>query len=353
MGKSYYDYNTNSWTTTKIEKERKREEKKRKNKRNKNDNNMGGGFLVMLTLMFVVIGAVLLTFTEKGQTILSMFSKQDTGIKYEDWEYSTNEDTITNGFDMGNAQQELADTKGYKVPMAEDNTKQSVSISNTINSNGFDLENTIQTHNVGNETNNSIVSIGGNANSQPSTQIIGNNNTITQTVVNNPTPIVTQEPIVTNTTPIPTETKPKYEYNEQLKAKAPNQVSMFESTINNMLIEINKVREEAGVSTVSLDQTLCEMSAYRSLDMIERNYYSHNYEDISQLKVVMSAWGRTNRHYENLAKVKSDDVVEACIKGWKNSSGHYSAMTNSDMTVVGIGIARYGEYYYVTTIYSN
>ena len=354
MSNQFNDWQNQRWENNrKVYNEKiknsKKPPKKNKKRRRDEDNQMGPGFLVLLVIMIAVIGIVGVTFTEKGQAFLKTMNKPPSYVKYEDWDYSHNDSDFANGFDMTAAQEEIEDNTTNKKP--SNNKPNQSKINNEFN-------NVIETPKANGPQDNSLVSIGND-----------NNSTISGTTTNNK-PIYTQVPNTnTNTTTNNTQTQTQitqpptntsgscetieYVYNENIKAQVGTQRTLFDSTINEILVEINKVREEAGVNPVTLDNTLCDMCAYRSLDMVDRNYYSHDYENISQLRLVMKTWGRNNRHYENLAKVKSSDVAGACIKGWKGSDGHYKAMTNAEVTIVGIGVAKMGDYYYITTIYSN
>ena len=390
-----YNYNKNSFSDN-------NKKNNNKKKRRKEDNNGGGfGFALLFFLIIIVIGAVFFTCTEKGQTIfgtikqkIPMLNKEDS-LYEENWDYGKNgsEEAFSN-FNMNDAQNELASQDGYVIPTVNPN-KNPIKIPNAkdgelitiVEMPEYDDDNRdiptvtkkptqiitptptptakpTKKPNKQNSSGGQASIIGQNENGQD-TMTTYNGNELPYYHGDNQkpenTPIPTQKPIVQEQLVTQTQTQQPtqvpqsgttYEYDNDLKNQSPTQYYLFENTINDILIEINNTRKEAGANEVSLDMTLCEMCAYRSLDMVKRGYYSHYYEDISQLKVVMYAWGRTGMHLENLAKVKTDNVPAAVIKGWKQSSGHYDAMTNVDVTKVGIAVVKSGEYYYVTTIYS-
>lgn len=370
MAKSYYDWDNKGWENG----DQINIKKKKKKKKQKEAIGIGGFLLVLLIL--VIASTMFLKFTEKGKNLVAKFTKEKTTDLYEDWDYgNSNEEEAISHFDMDAAQSELASQDGYVVPTA------------TLGNKDIKLPDAEGVYNDG-----SVIIIREKADSKTSTTTNTNTQTttrentqqvpqhVTQQTTQQTTPIITkalvvtpivqqptQAPIVQQETPVnnepqntqvpierPTQTtSPTYEYDESIKSQTANQVSSYSTMANDMLTQINQVRVDAGSVEVSLDETLSEMCAYRSLDMVNRDYYSHYYNEISQLKVVINVWSRNGRHYENLAKIKSDKPVEASISGWKNSSGHYSAMINNEMTKVGIGIAEKDGYYYITTIYSN
>jgi uncharacterized protein YkwD len=124
-----------------------------------------------------------------------------------------------------------------------------------------------------------------------------------------------------------------------------------------LLNEINNVRKNNNLTPLTIDTTLNKMAGYRAYDMGENSYFSHSYDGVSQLRVVMYAYNRlTIRHYENLGKganVDQNELATKIVKGWCESSSHYGVMINENLSIIGIAVHKdYKGTWYVATIYS-
>ena len=191
----------------------------------------------------------------------------------------------------------------------------------------------------------------GSGSGQTQTQSGGTGNTESQPSAQQ---TETPQPAVTETPAETAAPDPADSYDADLKAQAADAAGRNSAVVQDILSGINRARDDAGQAEVSQDGTLSEMCAYRSLDMIKRNYYSHEADGVSQLRVVIRAWGRTGNHYENLAKVVSDDPGGAAVRGWTGSAGHYAAMTSPDVNSVGICALQSDDgTWYITTIYAQ
>lgn len=362
MSKQYYDYNNKSWQEKGI---KKSNDKYSKRKKKNNDNS---SLWVLVLIAIIVCVCVFLFCTKSGQNIVSKFVPQkENTIQINEWEYANDNEISYSGFDMNSAQDQLRQEEGFVEPMVTPNT----------NNNTVSLPDSTGKLNNGNTT---IVISGNKITTITSTvepTFIPNPNcnapscSVPTTTPNPPTieppqnNIIISPPTTQVSTPIPTiqptpQPQPtpvpqqeSYEYDKDLKSQAINEVYNYQDLTNSMLSGINKVRKAANVNEVQLDQTLSEMATYRSLDMVKRNYYSHYYNEISQLRVVMYAWNQSGKHYENLAQTTSNNPIEKTIEQWQLSESHNAAMTSSEMTRIGIGITKVNNTYYFTTIYSK
>ena len=111
-----------------------------------------------------------------------------------------------------------------------------------------------------------------------------------------------------------------------------------------ILSEINAVREENGLAPYTLNNSFCESAQVRAKEQ-EQNY-SHTRPDGSEWYTVSPYVNR-----ENIAHIESYSQEEYLIEAWMLSKSHKENVLSTDSTQIGIGIFETnnnGECYIVT-----
>ena len=141
----------------------------------------------------------------------------------------------------------------------------------------------------------------------------------------------------------------------EMVSQAKTLVAQNKSDYNIVLNLTNSYRSEVGVSNLVLDEDLSVAATIRAIEMAENNYYSHTRPNGSTCFTVLSEYGIV--YYsaaENIAK--GTDwyfTAEEVSNSWKNSSGHYSNMINSEYNKIGIGKYTYNGYTYWVQLFTN
>ena len=100
---------------------------------------------------------------------------------------------------------------------------------------------------------------------------------------------------------------------------------------------INKERVKAGLSELTIDDTMMEMAAVRAQEIAIK--YEHVRPDGSDWSTVFQEFGyKHGRIVENI--YVSPDTASSAVNGWMGSPGHKANILNGDITHIGVG------YYY-------
>lgn len=339
--------------------------------------------LFVVLFPFIVGGIVYIFLFPKGQDFrhkylpfLNVFDKKTTigADDEEDWDNSKSE--YSTGVDLNKAQQELIDSGEFVYPTDTPDTTNANTSDYVIvaNENGVVVAVPVTQSPTANQTTTTQTT----PTVKPTQQV---RPTKEPTPVVQPTTQVTQAPAVV--TPIEnrdysnngnnggnssgnttannsgTSTPPQvtYSFDSGLKDAAITNINNneYSDVKNNILTLINQERAAIGVNAVSIDNTLSQMAAYRSLDMQNNNYFSHTYNGVEQINVVVAAFQPGTYCYEILAKAKTNnDLATYTVDGWHNSDGHYRAMTDAAAQKVGIAIVKDSSgYYYVSAVFSK
>ena len=115
---------------------------------------------------------------------------------------------------------------------------------------------------------------------------------------------------------------------------------------------MNAKRTEAGLETLTLDNTLVQVARYKSNNMIQNNFFNHTNPDGTKwtnwLQTIGYQYTTTG---ENIAYNTSDPVE--LFTQWWNSPGHRANMMNTSYTKVGIGVVYGNGKYMGTQTFSN
>lgn len=134
-------------------------------------------------------------------------------------------------------------------------------------------------------------------------------------------------------------------YDMEYRGTLPKQIELsreewkqVESGVEEQIFTITNIyRKRHGISTLENDKAVAEVAYGHSLDMAERNYFSH---DSLEGKTVGDRLKDANIPYrvsaENIAYNLSDgpDVSE----GWLNSEAHRQAVLEPSFTILGVGV---------------
>lgn len=107
---------------------------------------------------------------------------------------------------------------------------------------------------------------------------------------------------------------------------------------NEVIRLVNIEREKNGLAPLKANWELSRVARYKSLDMAEKNYFSHTSPTYGSPFKMMTDFGL--KYYsagENIAM--GQKTPADVMKGWMNSSGHRANILNSTFTEIGVGLA--------------
>lgn len=112
------------------------------------------------------------------------------------------------------------------------------------------------------------------------------------------------------------------------------------ATKEELLVEVNKRRAEAGVAPLQYSPELERSAQAKCDDMVARNYYGHiNPDGINGTQFAINATGWRGYFGENLLmQAVPDDSAESAFDAWFSSQGHKDAALNEKYILTGFGI---------------
>ena len=145
-------------------------------------------------------------------------------------------------------------------------------------------------------------------------------------------------------------TKKKKELNYDIRGeKLPDNhsYSYREDLEKRMIDLVNEHRENNGLQALEKAKDLRDSARYKSLAMLQLNYFSHdnpNFSDESMGHLIYDIFELT--HYigigENLGTISStvlsDDAIEQVFKNLKESPGHNENMLMEEFEYIGVGV---------------
>jgi len=118
-------------------------------------------------------------------------------------------------------------------------------------------------------------------------------------------------------------------------------VSAYESEVVNL---INEIRAENGLQPLKMNWELARVARYKSQDMVDNSYFSHNSPTYGSPYDMMRAFGITYRTAgENIAY--GYRTPQAVVDAWMNSAGHRANILNATYTQIGVGYVADGHYW--------
>ena len=126
------------------------------------------------------------------------------------------------------------------------------------------------------------------------------------------------------------------------------QIPQLESTVSSYESEVirlvNEIRQHNGLRPLAANCELSRVARYKSQDMRDNGYFSHNSPTYGTPFQMLSAFGLSYRTAgENIAKGYASP--QAVVNGWMNSSGHRANILNASYTQIGVGYVSGGNYW--------
>ncbi len=116
-------------------------------------------------------------------------------------------------------------------------------------------------------------------------------------------------------------------------------VSSYESEVIRL---VNVERAKAGLPALKANWELSRVARYKSQDMADKGYFSHNSPTYGSPFDMMKKFGISYRSAgENIAK--GQKTPAAVVNAWMNSSGHRANILNSSYTEIGVGYVKNGN----------
>ena len=107
---------------------------------------------------------------------------------------------------------------------------------------------------------------------------------------------------------------------------------------------VNRIRAEYGLSPLTANWQLSRVARYKSQDMADNRYFSHNSPTYGSPFQMMKQFGITYRTAgENIASGYS--TAQAVVNAWMNSEGHRANILNASYTQIGVGYVASGNYW--------
>lgn len=118
-------------------------------------------------------------------------------------------------------------------------------------------------------------------------------------------------------------------------------VSAYEEEVIRL---VNNIRQQNGLQPLTANWELSRVARYKSQDMLENGYFSHNSPTYGSPFQMITAFGLSYRTAgENIAKGYAS--AQAVVNGWMNSSGHRANILNSSYKQIGVGYVAQGHYW--------
>ncbi|GAB3793317.1 CAP domain-containing protein [Virgibacillus kimchii] len=107
---------------------------------------------------------------------------------------------------------------------------------------------------------------------------------------------------------------------------------------------INQERAKEGLPALKYDWELARVAKYKSQDMKDQNYFSHNSPVYGSPFTMMQNFGiNYTSAGENIARGQRS--AEQVVNAWMNSSGHRANIMSSSFTHIGVGYVESGNYW--------
>ncbi|TMN22208.1 hypothetical protein FFL34_08755 [Lentibacillus cibarius] len=106
----------------------------------------------------------------------------------------------------------------------------------------------------------------------------------------------------------------------------------------------NRERNKQGLPALKTDKQLSRVARNKSMDMKQKNYFSHKsptygspFDMMKQFDVTFQSAG------ENIAR--GQRTPEQVVEGWMNSKAHRNNILNDSFTHIGVGFTKEGNYW--------
>ncbi|MBD7937719.1 MULTISPECIES: SafA/ExsA family spore coat assembly protein [Cytobacillus] len=106
---------------------------------------------------------------------------------------------------------------------------------------------------------------------------------------------------------------------------------------------VNEERAKEGLKPLKENWELARVARFKSQDMIDRRYFSHQSPTYGTPFQMIKDFGLTyNAAGENIAAGQTS--AQAVVTAWMNSDGHRKNILSSQFTEIGVGYAKGGSY---------
>lgn len=113
---------------------------------------------------------------------------------------------------------------------------------------------------------------------------------------------------------------------------------------NEVIRLVNEIRVKNGLGTLKSDWELSRVARYKSQDMKDNKYFSHNSPVYGSPFNMIKNFGILYKSAaENIAK--GQKTPQEVVNSWMNSSGHRANILNSSYTKIGVGYVESGNYW--------
>ena len=118
-------------------------------------------------------------------------------------------------------------------------------------------------------------------------------------------------------------------------------VTAYESEVIRL---VNEARVKNGLKALTANWELSRVARYKSQDMVDQRYFSHNSPTYGTPFQMIKAFGLSYRSAgENIAY--GQRTPQQVFDTWMNSSGHRANILNTSYTQIGVGYVANGNYW--------
>ncbi|MDQ0155535.1 SafA/ExsA family spore coat assembly protein [Robertmurraya andreesenii] len=119
--------------------------------------------------------------------------------------------------------------------------------------------------------------------------------------------------------------------------------------VENQVIQLtNQERAKYGLKPLKANWELSRIARYKSADMRDKNYFSHDSPTYGSPFTMIKSFGLAYRSAgENIAAGQT--TPQQVVQAWMNSPGHRANILNSSYTEIGVGYAAGGSQRYYWT----
>ncbi|MDR7077131.1 putative YkwD family protein/spore coat assembly protein SafA [Neobacillus niacini] len=122
-------------------------------------------------------------------------------------------------------------------------------------------------------------------------------------------------------------------------------IPSFDATksIESQVIQLtNQERAKNGLKALTQDWELSRVARYKSMDMRDKNYFSHTSPTYGSPFTMMKNFGISYRSAgENIAAGQT--TAQEVVQAWMNSPGHRANILSGNYTHIGVGYAKGGS----------
>lgn len=122
------------------------------------------------------------------------------------------------------------------------------------------------------------------------------------------------------------------------KINIPSVDTSIKAKENEVVRLVNLERSKAGLAPLAINWEVSRVARYKSQDMINKNYFSHESPTYGSPFKMMETFGiRFTAAGENIAM--GQQTPAQVMNGWMNSPGHRSNILSPNYNQIGVGLA--------------